>query len=51
MPGESFDDNCLMRGYRRVDWQREGAIQKVALYFTLNGQPPLRAEIERPPAN
>ncbi len=50
-PGESFDDNCLMRGYRRVDWQREGAIQKVALYFTLNGQPPLRAEIERPPAN
>lgn len=50
-PGESFNDDCLMRGYRRVDWQREGAIQKVALYFYLNGQPALRAEIERPPAN
>ncbi|MBP5987044.1 MAG: hypothetical protein KA538_07645 [Azonexus sp.] len=50
-PGESFDDNCLMRGYQRVAWVQEGPIRKVALFFSLSKQPAWRAEIDGPTPN
>ncbi len=50
-PGESFDDDCIMPGYRRVAWEREGPPQAVALMFRPDVQAPaLRVEIRRPPA-
>ncbi len=48
-PGETFDNDCIMRGYRRVASEREGPPQVVALMFHLpGGGVPLRAEIRRP---
>lgn len=47
-PGETFDNNCIMRGYKRVAWEKEGPPQGLALMFYPNGQP-LRAEIMRTP--
>lgn len=48
-PGESFENDCTMPGYKRVNHQKEGPPQAVALFFQPPGnQPPLRAEIIRP---
>lgn len=46
-PGESFDNDCIMRGYKRVAWEKEGPPQGMALMFYPNGGA-LRAEILRP---
>ncbi len=47
--GETFDNDCIQRGYRRVAWEKEGPPQVIALMFHLPGnRPPLRAEIWRP---
>ena len=48
-PGESFDSDCIMRGYRRVAWESEGPPQAVALLFQPDVKAPvLRVEIRRP---
>lgn len=48
-PGETFDNDCIMPGYKRVASAREGPPQVVALMFYLSGgRAPLRAEIRRP---
>lgn len=42
-PGENPGNDCLMRGYKRFDWQQEGPIRALAIRFPgPNGQ--LRAE-------
>ena len=49
-PGESFDNDCVMAGYRRVAWQQEGPIAAVILRF--HPVPPAedwQAEIKRNP--
>lgn len=47
--GETLTSDCLLPDYRRIDWQREGPVQVLALMFHLpGGRPPLRAEIHRP---
>ncbi|KAB2912564.1 MAG: hypothetical protein F9K30_20615 [Dechloromonas sp.] len=50
-PGESFDNDCIMTGYKRVAWESEGPPQAVALLFQPDVKAPvLRVEIRRPPA-
>lgn len=39
-PGENFDNNCVMAGYRRLAWQEEGPVVGVLLAFA--GKPPGR---------
>lgn len=39
-PGESFDNDCVMAGYRRLSWQEEGPVAGVLLTFA--GKPPGR---------
>lgn len=47
--GESFDNDCILHGYNRIAWEKEGPLQVVAIMFHLPGaRPPLRAEIWRP---
>lgn len=49
-PGESFDEDCIMPGYKRVAWEREGPPQAVALMFQPDIKASvLRVEIRRPP--
>lgn len=51
-PGESFDNDCIMPGYKRVAWQSEGPPQAVALLFQPDVKAPvLRVEIRRPLAD
>lgn len=47
-PGETPDNDCIMRDYKRVAWEREGPLQGLALMFYLNGAT-LRADIMRSP--
>lgn len=48
-PGESFDQDCIMPGYKRVAWEQEGAPQALALMFHPHVKAPvLRVEIRRP---
>lgn len=48
-PGETFDNDCIMAGYRRVASEREGPPQVVVLTFYIPSEgAPLRAEIRRP---
>ncbi|KAB2924606.1 MAG: hypothetical protein F9K30_08980 [Dechloromonas sp.] len=48
-PGETHENDCLPKQYRRQDWQKEGPIQMLKLIFYLHdGRPPLQAEIRRP---
>lgn len=50
-PSESFDNDCVMPGYRRVAWQQEGPVAGVILRF--NPPPPnapWQAEFRRDPA-
>lgn len=48
-PGETFDNDCIKLGYKRVAAEKEGPPQVVALMFHLpGGAAPLRAEIARP---
>lgn len=50
-PGESFDNDCIMPGYKRVAWESEGPPQAVALLFRPDVRAPVvRVEIRRPPA-
>jgi hypothetical protein len=47
--GESFDNDCIMQGYKRVAWEKEGPPQAIALMFYQGSNSPyLRAEIKRP---
>jgi hypothetical protein len=47
-PGETFQNDCLMKGYKRVRWPDEGVVQKVYVTFHLPvSAPPLRGEIVR----
>lgn len=32
-PGENFENDCVMKGYRRVAWQQEGPVAAVKLRF------------------
>lgn len=46
--GKTMDNDCLMLGYQRVNWQQEGPVQTIGIMFYLpGGTPPLRAEIRR----
>lgn len=48
-PGETFANDCIMPGYKRVDWEKEGPPQAIALmFFQSVNAPYLRAEIKRP---
>ena len=48
-PGETFANDCIMPGYKRVDWEKEGPPQALALAFFQSATAPyLRAEIKRP---
>lgn len=48
-PGETFADDCIMPGYKRVAWETEGPPQAIALMFFQSADAPyLRAEIKRP---
>ncbi|PKO35992.1 MAG: hypothetical protein CVU33_20750 [Betaproteobacteria bacterium HGW-Betaproteobacteria-6] len=48
-PGETFANDCIMPGYQRVAWEKEGPPQAVALMFFQSANAPyLRAEIRRP---
>ncbi len=48
-PGETFDSDCIMPGYKRVAWDKEGPPQAVALFFQPDAKAPvLRVEIRRP---
>lgn len=48
-PGETFVNDCIMLGYKRVAWEKEGPPQAVALMFFQSPTAPyLRAEIKRP---
>ncbi|PKO33698.1 MAG: hypothetical protein CVU34_12165 [Betaproteobacteria bacterium HGW-Betaproteobacteria-7] len=48
-PGESFDNDCIMAGYKRVASEREGPPQAVALLFYPDiTAPVVRVEIRRP---
>lgn len=48
-PGENFANDCIMPGYKRVDWKKEGPPQSIALMFFQSANAPyLRAEIKRP---
>ncbi|NTV72205.1 MAG: hypothetical protein HGA71_18945 [Azonexaceae bacterium] len=48
-PGETFENDCIMPGYKRVAWKKEGPPQAVALMFFQRADAPyLRAEIHRP---
>lgn len=48
-PGETFANDCIMPGYQRVDWKKEGPPQAIALTFFQRADAPyLRAEIKRP---
>lgn len=48
-PGETFANDCIMPGYQRVAWEKEGPPQAVALMFFQSATAPyLRAEIKRP---
>jgi hypothetical protein len=48
-PGETFANDCIMPGYKRVDWEKEGPPQAIALMFFQSATAPyLRAEIKRP---
>lgn len=48
-PGESFENDCIMPGYKRVAWESEGPPQAVALLFQPDVKAPvLRVEIRRP---
>lgn len=48
-PGETFANDCIMPGYKRVAWEKEGPPQAVALMFFQRADAPyLRAEIHRP---
>ncbi|TXT30631.1 MAG: hypothetical protein FD131_1614 [Rhodocyclaceae bacterium] len=48
-PGETFANDCIMPGYKRVDSEKEGPPQAVALMFFQSANAPyLRAEIKRP---
>lgn len=50
-PGESFDNDCVMTGYKRLAWESEGPPQAVALLFQPDVKAPvLRIEIKRPHA-
>lgn len=49
-PGENFENDCVMAGYRRVAWQQEGPIAALILRF--HPAPPAeawQAEIKRTP--
>ena len=47
-PGETLENDCLMRGYQRVRWQEEGAVQTVSIrFYPPIGRPPLTGEIVR----
>ena len=49
-PGPGLRNDCLMQGYARPNWQKEGQVQTVAVMFYFQGGvPPLRALISRPP--
>ncbi len=48
-PGETFVNDCIMPGYQRVAWEKEGPPQAIALMFFQSANAPyLRAEIKRP---
>lgn len=48
-PGETFANDCIMPGYKRVAWEKEGPPQAIALRFFQSATAPyLRAEIKRP---
>lgn len=50
-PGERFDDDCILPGYKRVAWKTEGPPQAVALRFQPDVKAPMvQVEIRRPPA-
>lgn len=36
-PGESFNEDCVMPGYRRLSWQKEGAVQGVRILLLPGG--------------
>lgn len=47
-PGETFKNDCVMAGYRRVAWQQEGPIAGVILRFNPPPPtPPWQAEFHR----
>lgn len=47
--GETFANDCIMPGYKRVAWEKEGPPQAIALmFFQSVNEPYLRAEIKRP---
>ncbi len=49
-PGERFEEDCILPGYKRVAWQEEGPLQVVALRFHPGANTPMvRVEIRRPP--
>jgi len=49
--GETFANDCIMPGYKRVEWEKEGPPQAIALMFFQRADAPyLRAEIKRPAA-
>lgn len=51
-PGETFDEDCIMPGYKRVARDTEGPPQAVALFFRQDAAGPVqRVEIRRPPAD
>jgi len=47
-PGETFRDDCVMSGYRRVAWQEEGAIDAAMLIFRPASGGLWRYEAKRP---
>lgn len=47
-PGETFQNNCVMTGYRRTAWQEEGPIATLILRFHPNyPQKPWQHEVKR----
>ncbi|MBS1142992.1 MAG: hypothetical protein H6R14_398 [Proteobacteria bacterium] len=48
-PGETFENDCILPGYKRVAWEKEGPPQAITLSFFQRADAPyLRAEIRRP---
>lgn len=48
-PGETFENDCVMLGYHRLDWQKEGPIR--GLLITFHPNPPAKFwqyEVQRP---
>lgn len=51
-PGETFDENCVMPGYRRLSWQKEGVVQGIRILLLTGGaNSAVPVELRRPAAS